>query len=447
MDLIVFSRNSMRATQSRLALAHGALLERKIALLESDSEACRGSVTLIEGEVGVGKTHFVVKFISDTLFNTCPVYFSPASAFSTVALGPFMALVRQFLDTLASARAVEGEGIDRTVALCRLLRRRGGTQGQGQEQGQGQGQERVCLEELYLDAPLLDEELGTDMRGQLERVLTSANVSASDRKDGDRDDGTNVSFSHRLEAMSSEEVASRRFRLYLYLVLCIGAENPAVIIIDDAQSLDDDSWALLLLLSQLMNPDEQEARRVLGTTQLLSFDGFLGAPQLMVVATFRPLVKHRSVFKGKSAPYEALVASPTVMMLKLDGLPPEEVEELLVDTLQGNIASISEDLYKLVELKCMANPWMIKQLLEALQTASPPVLRYRLLGQGQGQEEDGGDGSKAISRLSVNGLSGLNESSHHSQGSEESRPSSSRVSLMTVGGVCTTVCACASIGF
>jgi len=344
-DLIVFSIKSMRATQSRLALAHCALLESKISLLESS----RGSVTLIEGEVGVGKTHFIMRFISNTLFNTCPVYFSPATSYSTEALGPFQTIVRQYLDSAAVER-----GCDRTTVLCGLLRPQ---------------------EELYLDSPLLDEVLGTLMHEKLIELLMGEGVDSS----------SNVT--NRLAAMTNEESSARRFQLLLYLVLRISMRKPTVVIIDDAQNLDDDSWALLLLLSLIMHANEEEAQRLLGSANIPQF-GFSVRPKIMIVAAFRPLVKHRSVFKAKSAPYEALVASPSVSFLKLDGLPPEEVEELLVASLQGNVVSISDDFYKLVELKCMANPWMIKRLLEALQQSQPPTLHFHLVEDLGGSESD-----------------------------------------------------------
>ena len=335
-DLIVLSRSSMRATQSRLALAHCSLLESKISLLESS----RGSVTLIEGEVGVGKTHFIMKFISDTLFNTCPVYFSPASSYSTEPLGPFHAIVRQYLDLTAAHR-----GCDPTSVLCGMLRPH---------------------EELYLDSPLLDEVLATDMQQKLRTVLGPDSVD------------TATVFESRLATMSNEEKSARRYILYLYLILSIGVHKPSIIILDDAHSLDDDSWSLLLILSLIMSGDEGEAKRILRSANLPNFD-LAGPVRIMFVVAFRPLVTHRSVFKSKSAPYEALIASSSATLLKLDGLPPEEVEELLVACLQGNVASISDDFYKLVELKCMANPWMIKQLLEALQATHPPVLRFQPL--------------------------------------------------------------------
>ena len=336
MELIAFSKKSMRATQSRLALAHCTLLERKIALLQSS----RGSVTLLEGEVGVGKTNFVMKFISETMFDTCPIFFAPASSYSADALGPFIAIVRQYLDVRAK------EGKDRTTILCEALRSHA---------------------ELYLDSPLLDQDLGTDMHSRLQSILPTESEKY-------------LSFNNRLENMTNEELAARRFQLYFYLTSILGAKSPSIIIIDDAQSLDDESWSLLLLLSMALNPDDH-ASRLFGDTNLPIFD-IVNNSKLMVVVSFRPLVTHRSVFKGKSLPYEALSSSSSITFLKLDGLPPEEVEELLVNTLHGNIASISEDLYKLIEHKCMANPWMIKELLYSLQTARPPVLHYELVDSG-----------------------------------------------------------------
>jgi hypothetical protein len=53
--------------------------------------------------------------------------------------------------------------------------------------------------------------------------------------------------------------------------------------------------------------------------------------------------------------------------LKLDGLPPEEVEELVVHEFGPNVASISDDLFKMIEILCLGNPFMIIELTAHLK--------------------------------------------------------------------------------
>jgi hypothetical protein len=64
---------------------------------------------------------------------------------------------------------------------------------------------------------------------------------------------------------------------------------------------------------------------------------------------------------------QALCTADHTEFLKLDGLPPEEVEELVVHEFGPNVASISDDLFKMIEILCLGNPFMIIELTAHLK--------------------------------------------------------------------------------
>ena len=338
MDIILCSKEEIRKVQSRLALASRVLLENKIALLES---RC-GSATLIEGEAGVGKTHLLAKFIKSTLPNTLPIFYSPASPYSLEPYGPFTLIIQQYLDSKVLRRREQYS--NRTAALKDLLERGGNT--------------------LLCDGPLLDRQLGTNLGEELLRECGS-----DDEEDDLVDDAANL-----LDDLSPSQKAARRLQLYYFMMHAIGCEHPAIVIIDEAHSIDDESWALLLLLALAVSKQREDVTKVLGSNLLP--DVGLMAPALMLVISLRPILKHRSVFRGPAPLYDAFAQTPNVMHVKLDGLPPEETEELLLSRLGGNVRSISDQLIQLIEQKCLGNPWKMIEFIETLRTAEPPVLSF-----------------------------------------------------------------------
>ena len=55
-----------------------------------------------------------------------------------------------------------------------------------------------------------------------------------------------------------------------------------------------------------------------------------------------------------------------VKFLKIDGLPPEDIEEFICSKLGPNVDSISDSLFKLLEERAMGNPFVAIELLNAL---------------------------------------------------------------------------------
>lgn len=67
---------------------------------------------------------------------------------------------------------------------------------------------------------------------------------------------------------------------------------------------------------------------------------------------------------------KALTELPHVHFLKIEGVPPEEVEELVSEKLGTNVVDIGDSLFGLVEELCTGNPLMISELVSHLKANS-----------------------------------------------------------------------------
>lgn len=366
-ELVLCKREEKRKLQSRLSFAHCVLLENKIKLL---SGHC--SFTVLEGEAGVGKTHLLARFIGKTLHNACPIYYSMASAYSMQPFGPFSMIIQQFLDNRvlqAKKKSTNAPSMNDYENMAE------GDENEIDVQTSSPMEEEVTRTSLLReilqmdsrmlrDAMLLDEYIGTCFASDYKE-------NEVDRDDEDEDDL--YDGESPMTSLSPSEIIARRMRLYLYILLYIANQKPLIIIIDDAHNMDDESWALVLLLELAMsNGDDRQ--EILGDVKLP--DILVGYPKIMFIISLRPMKTNRTAFRGVSQAYEALVKKSDILFLKLDGLPPEELEDLLLHLLGTNVVSFNDQILKLVEVKCMGNPWMIQQLIEALMCVEPPLLIY-----------------------------------------------------------------------
>jgi class 3 adenylate cyclase len=340
-DLLVCLKSEVRKVQSRLALAHRTLVENKISLIESK----KGSVVYIEGEMGVGKTDLIAKFIKNTIPNSVPIYYVPASPYSLEPFGPFNLFLQQYLDSHALL-----ESTSRTLVLYDLLLRGG--------------------DELLYDGILLDLYLGTNLGEYL--LKQSKGKSCSNEVPV----GEPVRSKEFHDALSPSEKASRCLVLYFYLLIMIGCEESMILILDDLHCIDDDSWALILLLTfAIHGVSTSMIDEILGSPPLPTFFTTLGRlPSIFLIVLCRPLIKHRSIFRNACPIHDTFLRIPQLTILKLDGLPPEESEQFLLSRLGGNVRFISDQLVQILNQKCMGNPWLMGQLIDALRSARPPLL-------------------------------------------------------------------------
>lgn len=66
---------------------------------------------------------------------------------------------------------------------------------------------------------------------------------------------------------------------------------------------------------------------------------------------------------------QALTEVEHVSFLKIEGAPPEEVEDLVSEKLGANVVDIGTSLFKLVEDLCTGNPLMITELVSHLKVS------------------------------------------------------------------------------
>jgi hypothetical protein len=201
------------------------------------------------------------------------------------------------------------------------------------------------------------------------------------------EDGSTAAYMHYVEELPKEK-HSRRVRLLFYLIKKMAEFRPCIIVIDDAHYLDDDSWTLALLIAHgCLTVNSDDGRTCIDCTES-------GLP-IMLVLALRPLNTYLSVFRSIPEHYSELCLSEQLTLLKLDGLPPEEVEELVVQKLGVNVASISDQLFKLIEEKCLGNPSVVIELINTLQAQQPPVLEY----QEMSRAEETDDATLSISSI------------------------------------------------
>ena len=336
-ELILLRTQEKHFIQSRLAYAKRIILLKKILLVDHQI----GSVVILEGDAGVGKSHFIANFISKVLTNTVPIYFVSGSPYAHAEpFGPYIVVVQQYLD-------LEISFLDKSTTRTDVLR-----------------MILAAEEDLLKDAVVLDELFGTTFGSEVEFMTQNGNFHKNAQETVLLSTGSDP-----LEAMSPEEIASRRLRLMLFLVKNIVAERPAIIIIDDAQYLDDESWAITFLLAIALNGEK--------TFEDVPIPGGSTPLPLMLLLSLRPIIHNRSVFRKKSLIYESLIKVPRVVFLKLDGLPDEDAVELIASRLGCAPTMVSDEIIQLISSKCRNNPWKVIQQVNTLKKCNPPVFSYQ----------------------------------------------------------------------
>lgn len=64
---------------------------------------------------------------------------------------------------------------------------------------------------------------------------------------------------------------------------------------------------------------------------------------------------------------QALTEVEHVNFLKIEGAPPEEVEDLVAEKLGASVVAVGDTLFDLVEDLCTGNPLMITELVSHLK--------------------------------------------------------------------------------
>eukprot|EP00752_Nemacystus_decipiens_P003083 g2855.t2 len=372
-DLCLVPRVEIINVQSRWLNSRISLLQHKIALVATKT----GSVVLLEGLPGSGKTEALSVFAARTMPRTALIHFTAASPYhANKSFGGWSMVLQQYLDSLhklemqAGREDLSGHGGGRRPSV---------PPGSGSEQANGASilgrrplghRDRMLLRELeglpemHTYAHLVNDVLGTNIPNKVVAYHHSSASSSSTSVDGanetdedDYDESSSVGHEQKL-----------RLQILLQLVKNMSATKRRVVVIDDAQFLDKESWTLALHIAT---------------------GGPLGTPlPLMLILSFRPLLHYRAIFASIAPDYKALTELEHVSFLKIDGAPPEEVEELVSEKLGTNVVEISDSLFGLMEELCTGNPLMITELVSHLKMMEPKQLRYFEIRSEEGDQGD-----------------------------------------------------------
>ena len=347
--------------QSRLCVVKRRLLQKKIRLVDEG----RGGVCVIEGEPGCGKTEVLANFVARVLPNTAAVYFTHGAAFCghVTAFGVWGVVVQQYLDLLVAQRAVK-EGNEGTPPAAPSV------------------EGRTAMLTAELENSFIDDDEDNSRHKwllsytYLINELCAVTVAVPEERLDDLPGNTS-----KVKLI----VKALLFRL----VRRLASHKSSIIILDDAQHLSHDSWALALALTNIITQRESSSNPV----------------KLLLIFSLRPVVNYRSRYETISPDYEALVETDHIMFLKLDGMPPEEAEDFICSKLGSNVESISDDLFQLLEERAMGNPFVAMELISALQTTEGALVYEHVSGKNatadDDEAEDEGSGRGSFMGLGV----------------------------------------------
>ena len=227
-------------------------------------------------------------------------------------------------------------------------------------------------------AYLLNELVGVDC----ESVTMGSRRRANDTR----------SYGHHQQHTLEGSHGRLTLRLLYYLLKALTEACPAALIVDDAQAMDPESWALAhAVVNGIVTADDDE-----------DGDGDdkepAGCLQLMLVLALRPMAEYGSAFRRMPPDFDALVgqasSSVHVSRVKIDGLCPEEVAALAVNELGPQVKFAGERLLTTLEELCMGNPMAIIEFVAAVRTAEPPVLTFSKLTESDA-DAAGGESARA----------------------------------------------------
>lgn len=362
--------------QSRTALARRMLLECKVSLLGEGSTPPRGRVVVLEGEPGSGKTTLLANFAAWTLPRACPIFFVSASSFCPGSVGgAWCAVIKQFVNfRIKLAQKTDGDEAFRNArtTVTYLLRE----YGDDVEWAEG---------ELHLLNDLLDTDFPAD-----------------DERDEVKDAAAEDGEPRQRPSLPAHVRRAKVLDLLFVLVKAMAEELSPVVIIDDAHFADPATWSLCLGvgLGRLGSVGEEEEPRgsvmrssasatAAAATRAAQRESSARALAMLLVCVVRPLKHYQSFFSPTPPDYEELVTLGSTVFIKVDGLPPEEVEELMCEKLGTHM--VSDQLFKLVEDRCLGFPQAVQELMITLRTMNPPVLHYEPIEDGSGLVELSGE--------------------------------------------------------
>ena len=222
-ELTFIAEMEMLNVQSRLCVARRTLLEQKLQLVDKGI----GSITILEGEPGSGKTEILASFVARCLPNTAVVYVTSGSPFFGHATncGPWATVIQQYLDLTAKASINEPNSttstnnqdddiqITRANTLMDELKKSG------------------CSSELLDEAYIMND-------------LLKIKIPLPEGKNDARKNSN--SSSNNVAHFDNEVDGKKNFvrEIIMKLLHRLSSYRPSLIIMDNAMYLDDFSWEL-----------------------------------------------------------------------------------------------------------------------------------------------------------------------------------------------------------
>ncbi|GMH65121.1 hypothetical protein TrRE_jg11242, partial [Triparma retinervis] len=353
-ELMVIKEMDKLNVQNRVGVVKRRLLEHKIRLVDEG----KGGVVILEGEPGCGKTELLASFVARTLPNTAAVYVTHGASFCghVKAFGVWGVIVQQFLDMQVTI--LEKEGV------------------LSSEGGIVERRTKVLIQELE---DSFAEEESSRYRWLLQYAYLMNEICSVDAP-----------------RLAEEETPSSRAKekkdvnlivkaLLFRMIKRMATYKSSIIIFDDAMHLSHESWSLALAVTNFITGGSKMKEK--------SEEG-----RLLLIFSMRPMSHYRSRYETVSPDYEDLTEADHVSFLKLGGMPPEEVEDLICKKLGSNVRQISQDLFQFLEERAIGNPSIAVEIVNALQSMREALV-YSPIGdhEGSDEEEEGGGGERTVS--------------------------------------------------
>lgn len=339
-ELVVLRAEEVPRLQSYNTLSTRNLLER--AILLADNKA--GAVVMLEGDQGIGKTTCLSHLDGHVQKLGLSAAFASVSAFPAHAMECFSLLIQQLLDKEASKI---GPHSTRSTILRGIL-------------------SEMAVKCDDTDLRLLDEGLETDISAMLSSNPKFVRQNSGAVQSAITEDDDAAELMDILDLTTDIEKNSRRLRLYFFILRFLSTSTSICLLLDNCHYMDDESWALCLLFAFAMENDTASIDKIIGR-EIKPITPFR-APKVLIVAAFRPLSKFRPVHWATNDLYQVLLERNNCQFLKLEGLPREEVEELVFRKLGRDLPSLPDRVINAVDDRCFGNPWMINQFLDELMS-------------------------------------------------------------------------------
>ncbi|GBG26248.1 cAMP-specific 3',5'-cyclic phosphodiesterase [Hondaea fermentalgiana] len=348
LTLVLVARKDVAVLQSPNSYVLGALMARKIELIEHN----KGSVAIVTGEPGSGKTNLLKHFGYGFLPEAVPVLGSSEQWEHTTSEYERLFQLNGESDQFQKFRNEERHfHVWFDIILQWIFHEASDLAAATLRKNPGKIRTQILAgaldDSLAGYASLLNDDLGTEF----DEADTAALLS--DLPESER-------VAHVNEVLTDMicDIVSK-------IVIKFGG---LVVLIDDALRLDEHSWGVARRLAELVCSDSLELLLVVA---LRSFEGLTDRtmglqPRLIQPRTRAALVKYREV-----------CAVEGVEVLSMGPLSRNMAVDIFRKHVGDDIQTVSPDLWRMCESRCYNNPLLISDFAYEIREARrPKIVRY-----------------------------------------------------------------------